>query len=138
MLRIIHVRIRLELIVDVHDVQDIQQLTFILMQALDLHIENGPGVHGNTVVLLNVFGKAHLVTVLDLHELTLCFYVVRVHLELGKVRKIRDPVISDMIGNPAGKKRIRVQKEASLRNAVGLVIELLREHFVEVVQLLVL
>ena len=43
-----------------------------------------------------------------------------------------------MIGNPAGKKRIRVQKEASLRNAVGLVIELLREHLVEVVQLLVL
>ena len=44
----------LDLIVEIHHVQNIQQLTLVLMQTLYLHIENGARVYIDAIVLLDV------------------------------------------------------------------------------------
>ena len=43
-----------------------------------------------------------------------------------------------MLCHPVGKQRIAVHQETSLRDAVGLVVELLREHLIKIMKLLVL
>ena len=42
--REVHIGIVLQLLVQAHDVQHVEQLALILMQALDLYVEDGVGV----------------------------------------------------------------------------------------------
>ena len=88
--------------------QDVQQLALIFMQSLDLHIENRTGVYLNTVVLQNVFCQTHFVLILDIHELLLCLFIIRIDFQLIDLRQIGDPVVSHMCRYPVRKKRIAV------------------------------
>ncbi len=71
----------LQFIVQIHHVQNIQQLSLVLMQPLHLYVENGAGIYFNTIVLQNIFCQTDLVLILDIHELLLCFLVVRIYLQ---------------------------------------------------------
>ena len=54
------------------------------------------------------------------------------------MRQVGYPVVPDVFVNPLGQQWVAMVEEPSLGNAVGLVVELLREHQIEIMQLLVL
>ena len=118
--------------------EDVQQLALVFVDALHLHVEDGVRIHLDAVVLENVLRQALRVLKLDVPELLQGLLIVRVDLQLRQLRKIRDPAVADAVGDPGGETRVAVQQEAPLRDAVRLVVELLRHHFVEVLQRLLL
>ena len=127
-----------DLVVQIHDMEDVQELAFVLMKPLYLYIKNGPRVNINAVMLFDVFCKTQLVLVFNIHELLLCLRVVCVYLHLSNLGKICDPLVSDMVCYPVCKKRVCMEKESSLCDTVCLVVELLRHHLIEISQLLIL
>ena len=54
-----------------HNMHNVQELSLVLMQSLNLYIEDRSRINLNTVVLLNILRKANLVLILDVHELLL-------------------------------------------------------------------
>ena len=126
----------LDLIIQIHDMQDIQKLAFIFMQTFYLHIEDRTGIHVDSVVLFNIFCKADFVLVFDFHELASCVFIIHIWFQFCDLRQICDPSASDLVCEPVGKQRVSMCKETSLCNTVCLVVELLRHHFVEIFQLL--
>ena len=134
----IQFRMLLQFVIQVHYMQNIEQLSLVLMQTLYLYIEDGSGIYFDTVVLQNIFCQTYFVLVLDVHEFLLCLLVIRIYLQAGDLRQIGDPVVTYMSRYPVSQQRIRMQQETSLGNTVGLVVEALREHLVEVLQFLLL
>ena len=132
----IHLRMVFDLIVQIHYMKDVHQLSLILMKPLHLHVKDGSGIYFNAVVLFDVFCQTEFILIFDIHKLLLRFFVVRVNLHLADLGKIRDPLVSDMVGNPVGQKRIAVKQESSLGNPVRLVVELPGHHLIEVFQFL--
>ena len=128
----------LQFIIQIHYMKDIQKLPLVLVETLHLYIKDGSGIHFDIVVLQDILGKAHLVVILDIHELLLSLIVVRIDLQAGNLGQIRDPLAAAVIRHPISQKRIAVKQKSSLGDAVGLIVEALREHLVEVLQLLVL
>ncbi len=118
--------------------EDVHQLPLVLVETLHLHVEDGIGIHLDTVMLLDIFCQTKLVPVLDLHELLLSRPVTRQLLQTHNLRQIRDPAVAHMLCHPLCQKGIAVEQEASLGDAVGLVVEAFGEHLVEVLQLLAL
>ena len=70
----------LDLIVQIHDMQDVQELAFVLVETFYLYVKDGSRVHVNAVVLLDIFCQAYFVLVLDLHELAPCVLIVYIWL----------------------------------------------------------
>ena len=89
-------------------------------------------------MLLDVLCQTHFILALDLHELLLGFCIRCVRNQTCKLHQFCDPAVADMLCHPVCKQRIAVHQETSLRDAVGLVVELLREHLVKIMELLVL
>ena len=108
------------------------------MQTLYLYVEDGLRVNNDTVVLLNVLRQTQLVLILDLHKFLLRLCVTCKLLQLCDLGQIRDPAVPSLGGHPFSQQRIAVQQESSLGNTVCLVVEALREHLVEILQLLLL
>ena len=101
--------------------KDVQKLTLILVQTFYLYIKDGTGIYLDTVVLHDVLSQTHFVLVLDIHKLLLRFLIVSIDFQFVDLRQIRNPVISYMRGHPVRQKRIRMQQESSLGDAVCLV-----------------
>ena len=118
--------------------ENVHQLSLVLVETLHLHVEDGIGIHFQPIVLLDIFCQAELVLVLDLHELLLGFLILRQLLQSCNLGQIRDPAVAYILRNPLCQKGIPVKQETSLGDAVGLVVEALGEHLVEVLQLLAL
>ena len=131
----LHAGVLFELVIQVHNMQDVEELSLVLVQSLDLYVEDRSGIDFDSVVLEDVLGQTDFVLVLDVHELLLRLGVIRIDLQFLHVGQICDPLIADLIGDPLCKVGIAVQQESSLCDAVGLIVELLREHLVEVSEL---
>ena len=116
--------------------ENVHQLPLVLMKPLYLHVEDRPGVHIDPVMLLNILCQAQLVMILDVHKLLLAFLIVHIHRQLLDLGQIRDPLVADLIRDPVRQHRIAVEQEASLGDAVGLVVELLGHHLIKIAQLL--
>ena len=56
--------------------KNVHQLTLILMQTLYLYVEDGVRIYIDSVMLLDIFCKAHLVLMLDFHEFLLCSLII--------------------------------------------------------------
>ena len=134
----LHARISLQLIVQIDHMQDIQKLAFVLVKSLNLYVEDGMRIHLHTVVLQDIFRKALLVLELDVHKFLLGSLVVHIQFQLADLGEICDPVRTDVVCYPFCQKLVSVKEEASLGDAVGLVVEFLRHHLIEVLQLLIL
>ena len=118
--------------------EDVHQLPLVLVKPLHLHVKDGGRIHLNAVVLLDIFCQAQLVLVLDLHELFLSRLVLRQSLQRADLRQIRHPLRAHFGSHPLSQKGIAVEQETPLGDAVGLVVKAVREHLVEVPQLLLL
>ena len=90
----------LELIVKVHHMKYVHKLALILMEPLYLHIKDASGIHLYTVALLNILGKAYLVLLLYVHELTLSLEIIGIDLQLLEPLKIGDPFGSYLVRDP--------------------------------------
>ncbi|OQA22761.1 MAG: hypothetical protein BWY61_01567 [Firmicutes bacterium ADurb.Bin354] len=72
----------LELVIQMHNIQDIEQLPLIFVQTLNLYVKYGSGIDINSVMLLDIFCKANFVLILDIHELALSLFIISINLEL--------------------------------------------------------
>ena len=125
-----------DLVIQIHHMQDVHQLTLVLMQTFDLYIKNGTRIHIDSVMLTDVLSQTKLVQILDLHELLLCLFIIRIDCQFFHMRKICHPLMTDLFVNPCRQLRICMQQEPTLCDTVRLVIEFFREHLVEITQLL--
>ena len=116
--------------------QDVEELSLVLVETFYLHVENGARVNIDPVVLFDIFRKADFVLVFDLHELASRRLVLYVRFQLRDLGQVRDPAVADLICDPVCEKRVAVCKETSLGDSVCLVVELLRHHLIEVSELL--
>ena len=66
----------LHLIIQIHHMQDVQQLALILMKSFYLYIKDGSRVHFYSIVLQYVFCQAFLVLILDAHEFLESLFVI--------------------------------------------------------------
>ena len=124
-----------DLVVQIHYMHDIQKLTLILMQTLNLYVKDGARIYFDAVVLQDIVCKADLVLILDVHELSLCLLVVCINGEAFILGKVCNPIFTNMSSHPVSQKRIAVQQEAALCDTVCLVGEFLRHHLIEITQL---
>ena len=105
------------------------------MKSLHLHVKDGARVYINAVVLFDVFSQTYFVLVLDVHELMLSLLIIYINSQAFDSRQIGDPLVTYMLGYPFCKKRVTMKQETSLGNTIGLVVEFLRHHLVEILQL---
>ena len=84
------------------DVQGVHVLALVLVQALDLHVEDGVGVHHVALDLLQVGGQALFVAVLDLAHLLQHLGVVPVLHQVRELAGVVDIVGADQVGDQAG------------------------------------
>ena len=87
-------------------------------------------------MLPNIFCETNLIAVLNLHKLTLAQLVICIYLELIYLRKVCNPIITNLISNPVSEKRIAMKKETSLCDTICLIVKLLRHHLIEILELL--
>ena len=131
----LHVGVIPQLIIEVYDVQDIQQLTLILVQTLDLYVEDGVGVEHHTALPSQIGGKAALVLLLDgLHALQNSLVVL-------VLLQAQDGIGMDEVVVPAGalphqsvQLGVDLGQPAAVVDAVGHVLELLRMHGICIVE----
>ena len=125
-----------DLVVQIHNMQNIKKLTFVLMETFYLNVKDRARINFNSIMLFNIFCKTYFVLVFNLHKLTSGLFVVRKRSELFNLRQICDPSISDLICNPVCQKRVSVCEESSLCDAVCLVTKFFRHHLIEITELL--
>ena len=95
------------------------------MEALNLNIEDGVGVNDQTGLGLNVGGQALLVGALGgTHGLQELGVVLKL-LELLQLKGVLEPAVANGLGHELGVGWVGLGKEAAVRDAVGLVVELL-------------
>ena len=133
-----HLRMILQLVIQIHDMKDVHQLSLVLVQSLDLYVKDRTRIDIDSVVLLDILRQAQLILILDVHELLLCLRIICIDFHLRDLRKIGHPFISDMCRYPVCKKLVAVKQETALGDSVGLVVELVREHLIEVLKSLAL
>ena len=65
----------------------------------------------------------------------LSLLIIYINSQAFDSRQIGDPLVTYMLGYPFCKKRVTMKQETSLGNTIGLVVEFLRHHLVEILQL---
>ena len=107
------------------------------MKSLNLNVKNGMRIYLDTIMFQNIFCKADFVLVFDVHKLLLCSLIIHIKLQLADLRKICNPVRTDVICYPVCQKLISVKEETSLGDAVCFVVEFFRHHLIEILQFLI-
>ena len=132
--RHVEVRIGDATVVDVHHLHDVHELALIGVEALYLDIEDGVGVNNQTGLGLDVGGQTLLVGALGgtngLQELG----VVLETFKLLQLIGVLEPAIANGLGHELGIGGVGLGKEATVRDAVGLVVELLGRQGIEVLE----
>ena len=114
--------------------QHIQVLALVLVDALDLHIEDGIRVDGHAGALADERGQRALVGALDLAPLGAKVRVLGQRLEPAQLARDLDPAVADGARDELRQARIGQHHPAARRHAVGLVAEFLRPQLVEIAQ----
>ena len=106
-------------IVKHQDVQGVEQLPLVLMQALGLNIKNEGGVHLNALVLLNKVGQAFLILVLDLGKLFPEGLVIGKGLQIAQRFRIVNPLVTNGLADQVRELGVAAHEPAAMGNAVG-------------------
>ena len=120
------VRIVADAVVQHEDVQRVEQLTLILMQTLDLHVEHHRRVQLDALMTINPAAETLLVFLLDGGELLDESRVVREREQALQLHQILAPALTDGFIQQLGQTRIGKHQPAARRDAVGNRVELLR------------
>ena len=104
------------------------------MEALYLDIEDGVGVNDQTGLGLNVGSQTLFVGALGgAHGLQELGVVLKL-LELFQLKGVLQPAVANGLGHELGVGGVGLGKEATVRDAVGLVVELLGRQGIEVLE----
>ena len=128
----------LNLVILVDEVEQVQLLTLVLMQALGLDIEHGIRVDGDVLGPLEPIGQCLFVLGLDGGELLQGIDVFGVGQQLFQLGGVLAEAGTDELFNFGSQGGVALQKPAAEGDAVGLVVELLGVQLIEAVQLGVL
>ncbi len=120
--------------VERHDMQDVQVLALVFVQALDLYVEKGRRVDHDSGTQCDQICQVVLVFPLDAAPLRLELLVIGTGLEPFQFIEAGNPAVTDRPGNEGGKPRIGKHHPAAWRDAIGHVMEFPREQFVEIMQ----
>ena len=69
----------LDLVVQIDNMQDVQELAFVLVKSLNLYIKDGVWVYFYAIVLEDVFSQTLFVPELNVHEFLECFLIISVN-----------------------------------------------------------
>ena len=75
----LHLRMLFDLVIQIHYMQNVHQLTFVLMQTFYLYIKDRARIYFDTIVLLDVFCQTQFVLIFNLHEFLLCFQIIYIY-----------------------------------------------------------
>mmetsp|Transcript_15868 Transcript_15868/g.40296 ORF Transcript_15868/g.40296 Transcript_15868/m.40296 type:complete len:476 (+) Transcript_15868:1271-2698(+) len=115
--------------------QNIQHLALVLVNALHLNVEQSIRGNLHAAQLLNLRSQLRLRQLLHLNPATLELAVVRVTLQTLEQVQARDPrVRTKRLVDEIAQRRVAECKPASRRDAVRLVLKLLRVHLVEILE----
>ena len=101
------------------DVQDVEQLALVFVDAFDLYVEDGFGVDADAEVFFDPRGKAAFVVVFDGHHGLLEVFVVRECVQLRELGEIGAPAGADVFVEEFGKAGVGKRYPAPWRDAVG-------------------
>ena len=120
--------------VSVDDVEDVHELSLVLMDSLDLDIVHAVDWNIDSGVLLDPSGKLGFVRSLDLDESVLEVFVTSIWHELLQVLEGSDPLIdsTEGIADEIGELWVAAMDPSSWSDTIGLVLEL---SFVELIEL---
>eukprot|EP00047_Mylnosiga_fluctuans_P003292 m.228426 g.228426 ORF g.228426 m.228426 type:complete len:867 (+) comp11740_c0_seq1:45-2645(+) len=124
----------LHAVVEGDDVQDVEQLALVLVQALDLDVEERVRVDLDAVLLGQVLGKLLLVDQLCIDDVGKELGVVSQRAQRGKLVQVLDPRLANALGDERGEGHVALQQPAARRDAVGLILELLGPQLEEVLE----
>src|SRR5690606_1451002 len=110
------------------DVDAVEELALVLVEALDLDVEDriDGGLHA--VAVTEEARELDFVGALDLLELLMELLVVDVRFEPFELIEVLDPLGADAAADRLRQARVREQDPAPWRDAVGLVVEPFRLH----------
>ena len=130
---------RLDLLVARDHAQHVHQLALVLVNALDLHVEHRRQGHVDAGQLLHFGGEPRLVLELDGGPALAEGGVVGERLEARELGRVLDPLVRPQrLGDQRGLPGVAEGEPAARRDAVGLVLELLRLQRVKVLEEVVL
>ena len=122
-----------DLPVAMDDVQDVEQLPLVLVDALDLHVEHRVRIDDDAGQLLRQLRQRELVAALDRLEAFEQEPASSTNSSSSpQLVEIADPAVADGARDQRRQRPIRVQQPAARRHAVRLVVEALGTELVEV------
>ena len=90
-------RISLDAIVQCNDVQAVKQLTFVLVDTLNLDIEDRGRIDFDAIVVLENFGQLHLILLLDFHDGTLEIRILGPLFQLYQLFQVNGPFTANFL-----------------------------------------
>ena len=131
----VHVGVIPQLVIQVDDVQDVEQLALVLVEALYLDVENGVGIQHHAVLPGHIGGEAALVLPLDGLQSVQDGLVILVLLQVPDGIGMEEVVIpAGTLPNQSVQLGVDLGQPAAVVHAVGDVLELLRTHGVGVME----
>src|SRR5581483_5120624 len=136
--------VRLQFMVHHNRVQNIHQLTLILMDALCLHVKEGCFIEcvvmtndlssgiTNRIFMSDVPNESALVVLFDLPKLFLAFGITCEFGKLNNPLKIDNPLSADSFGDECRKTGIDIVQPAALGHAVCDIDELFGKHLIKI------
>ena len=97
------------------------------MDALDLHVDDAVRVARNAEVARDIIAEVLFAASFTWQARAATLGIVRIGEKPFELFRLLDPAVADALGDVAREAGVRLQKEAAVRNAVRLVVELLRE-----------
>ncbi len=123
-------------VVEMDHVQHVEQLALVLVDALDLHVEQGVDREFDATLLPHEPGQPLLVVLLRLVPglVERLFPRFGTGLEFFDLGQVADPAIADPAADERAHVRVGIGDPAPRRDTVGLIVEFLRPELVEVAE----
>ena len=131
------VRIALDALIAVNDIHHIQQLALVGMQTLGLGIEDRIRIDSDTGRAVNIICQNILAFIFDAQEVSLCLGIIGIFQKTLEVFVVVMPGSADPCVHQFLQLRVAVKHPAARRDAVCLVVELLRNERVEIMEQIV-
>ena len=80
--------------------ENVHQLTLVLMKSLNLYIKNRVWINVNAVVLLNVLSQTYFILIFNIQEFLLAFLIIYKCCQFFNMRQVCDPLITDFVSYP--------------------------------------
>ena len=127
-------RVRADLVVERHRLDDVEELALVLVDALDLDVEDGVGVEPEPHAVAHEMREAVLVQPLHAGEGVLEGGVGGVLLQLAQRVDVVEELRADGVGDEPGQAGVALLQPAARGDAVGLVVDPVREHPVQILE----